>query len=86
MGDNEDLKKQIEILQNDNKTKDEQYQEKIKDMQVATAIKLALTGEAHDPDLIARLLDKSKIEINEDGTLEGGLDDQVKALRNDPIT
>lgn len=76
VGDNEDLKKQIETLQNDNKAKDEQYQTKIKDMQVSTAIKLALTGEAHDPDLIAGLLDKSKIEINEDGT-----DDQVKALR-----
>lgn len=81
VGDNEDLKKQIETLQNDNKAKDEQYQTKIKDMQVSTAIKLALTGEAHDPDLIAGLLDKSKIEINEDGTLKGGLDDQVKALR-----
>ncbi|QOS98119.1 phage scaffolding protein [Brevibacterium sp. JNUCC-42] len=80
-GDNEDLKKQIEDLQGENKTKDEQYQTKIKDMQVSTAIKLALTGEAHDPDLLASLLDKSKIEINEDGTLKGGLDDQVKALR-----
>ncbi|ALA07374.1 putative minor structural protein [Brevibacillus phage Osiris] len=81
VGDNEDLKKQIETLQSDNKAKDEQYQTKIKDMQVSTAIKLALSGEAHDPDLIADLLDKSKIEINEDGTLKGGLDDQVKALR-----
>ncbi|WPS88604.1 phage scaffolding protein [Brevibacillus halotolerans] len=81
VGDNEDLKKQIETLQNDNKTKDEQYQTKIKDMQVSTAIKLALAGEAHDPELIAGLLDKSKIEINDDGTLKGGLDDQVKALR-----
>ncbi|PPA85937.1 hypothetical protein C4A76_14940 [Brevibacillus laterosporus] len=81
VGDNDDLKKQIETLQNDNKTKEDQYQAKIKDMQVSTAIKLALTGEAHDPDLITSLLDKSKIEINEDGTLKGGLDDQVKALR-----
>ncbi|NKQ18417.1 phage scaffolding protein [Brevibacillus laterosporus] len=80
-GDNEDLKKQIETLQAENKTKGEEYETKLKDMQVSTAIKLALTGEAHDPDLIASLLDKSKIEINEDGTLKGGLDDQVKALR-----
>ncbi|TPG75596.1 hypothetical protein EEL32_24010 [Brevibacillus laterosporus] len=80
-GDNEDLKKQIEDLQSDNKTKDEQYQTKIKEMQVSTAIKLALTGEAHDPELIASLLDKSKIEINEDGTLKGGLEDQIQALR-----
>ncbi|QHZ52166.1 phage scaffolding protein [Paenibacillus larvae] len=81
VGDNEELKKQIEQLQGENKTKDEEYQSKIKDMTVSTAIKLALAGKAHDPDLIATLLDKSKIEVNEDGTIKSGLDDQVKALQ-----
>lgn len=80
-GDNEDLKKQIEQLQGDNKKKDEDYQAKLRDMAVSTAIKLAVTGEAHDPDLITNLLDKSKIEVNEDGTIKTGLDDQIKALR-----
>ncbi|MDF9412970.1 hypothetical protein E1B06_14895 [Brevibacillus laterosporus] len=87
VGDNEDLKKQIETLQNDNKTKDEQYQAKIKDMQVSTAIKLAIHGKVHDADLIVGtsntpgMLDKSKIEVNEDGTVKSGLDDQIKALQ-----
>ena len=80
-GDNEELKKQIETLQSDNKVKDEQYQIKLKDLQVSTAIKLAITGQTHDPDLIATLLDKSKIEVNDDGSVKAGLDDQIKSLR-----
>lgn len=80
-GNNEELKNQIEKLEADNKTKDTEYQAKLRDMSVNSAIKLALSGKAHDPDLIATLLDKSKIEVNEDGTLKAGLDDQLKGLR-----
>lgn len=78
---NEELKKQIEQLQAENKKKDEDYQAKIRDMAVTTAIKLAVAGQVHDPDLIATLLDKSKIEVDENGTIKAGLDDQIKALR-----
>src|SRR5690606_24724391 len=46
-----------------------------------TAIKLAVAGDAHDPDLVATLLDKSKIEVDEEGNIKAGLDDQLKALR-----
>lgn len=80
-GDNEELKRQIEQLQADNKKKDEEYQAKIKDMAVTSAIKLAVAGEVHDPDLIASLLDKTKIEVDENGAIKAGLDDQLKALR-----
>lgn len=81
VGDNEDLKKQIDQLQTDNKKKDEDYQTKLKDMAVTSAIKLAVAGEVHDPDLLLGILDKSKIEIDENGNIKTGLDDQVKALR-----
>lgn len=80
-GDNEGLKKQIETLQQENKKKDEEYQAKLKDMAVTTAIKLAVAGEAHDPDLVANLLDKSKIELDDSGNVKAGLDGQLKALR-----
>lgn len=79
--DNDTLKEQINQLQNENKSKDTEYQTKLKDMAVNTAIKLALAGEAHDPDLVVGLLEKSKIEINGDGTVKAGLDDQIKGLR-----
>lgn len=78
---NEELKKQIEQLQAENKAATEKYEAKIKDMAVTTAIKLAVAGQVHDPDLVATLLDKSKIEIDENGGIKTGLDDQIKALR-----
>ncbi|EHQ92149.1 phage scaffolding protein [Desulfosporosinus youngiae] len=80
-GDNETLKGQIEQLQKDNKKKEEEYQAKLRDMSISTAIKLSVAGDAHDPDLISTLLDKTKIDVNEDGTIKSGLDDQLKALR-----
>ncbi|MEM5818413.1 MAG: phage scaffolding protein [Desulfitobacterium hafniense] len=80
-GDNESLKGQIEQLQKDNKKKEEEYQAKLRDMSISTAIKLAVSGDAHDPDLIANLLDKGKVEVNEDGSIKAGLEDQLKVLR-----
>lgn len=81
VGDNEQLKQQIEKLQAENKTAKEEYETKLKDMAVTTAIKLAVAGEVHDPDLIVTLLDKSKIEIDEQGNIKTGLEDQIKALQ-----
>lgn len=78
-GDNEALKKQIEQLQADNKKKDEEYQAKINDMAISSAVKMAVAGQVHDPDLILSLLDKSKIKLNDDKV--EGLEDQLKALR-----
>ncbi|MEK3788759.1 phage scaffolding protein [Paenibacillus sp. FSL K6-1230] len=80
-GDNQALKDQITKLQGENKTAKDEYDAKVKDLQLTTAIKLALTGQAHDLDIVAGLLDKTKIELDDTGTVKGGLDDQVKALR-----
>ncbi|CCQ94557.1 Phage minor structural protein [[Clostridium] ultunense Esp] len=78
---NEELKKQIEQLQAENKAAAEKYEAKLKDMAVTTAIKLAVAGRVHDPDLVAALLDKSKIELDDTGNVKAGLDEQIKALR-----
>ncbi|MGG1878145.1 phage scaffolding protein [Paenibacillus cisolokensis] len=78
---NEDLQAQIKKLQDENKTAKEKYEAELKDLQLTTALKLALSGEVHDPDIVASLLDKSKIEIGEDGSIKTGLEDQVKGLR-----
>ncbi|MEK4854799.1 phage scaffolding protein [Paenibacillus sp. FSL H7-0756] len=80
-GDNQALKDQITKLQDENKTVKTDYEAKVKDLQLTTALKLALAGEAHDPDIVAGLLDKTKIELDDSGAVKGGLDDQVKALR-----
>ncbi|NGP60067.1 hypothetical protein FLT15_17485 [Paenibacillus thiaminolyticus] len=80
-GDAEALRKQIETLQADNQAAKEKYEAEAKELRLNTALKLALTGKAHDPDIVAGLLDKTKIELDDSGAVKGGLDDQIKALQ-----
>lgn len=80
-GDNAALQEQITKLQSENKTAAEKYEAEMKALRIGTAIKLALTGEAHDPDIVATLLDKSKIELDDNGAIKGGLEDQIKGMR-----
>lgn len=80
-GASEELKKQIEQLQNENKAAKERYENELKDLRLTSSIKLALAGKVHDPDIVAGLLDKSKIEIDDSGVIKSGFDDQIKALR-----
>ncbi|MCM3273668.1 phage scaffolding protein [Paenibacillus elgii] len=80
-GDNEELTKQIEQLQTENKAAAEKHEAAMTELRMSAAVKLALTGEVHDPDIVTNLLDKSKIELGEDGGVKAGLDEQVKALR-----
>lgn len=77
----EDLKKQIEALQGENKEAKEKYEADVKALRLDTALKLSLSGQVHDPDIVAGLLDKTRIELNDDGSVKGGLDDQVTSLR-----
>ncbi|MNI82550.1 Phage minor structural protein GP20 [compost metagenome] len=74
------LKEQITKLQAENKTTSDKYAADLKELKLNTAIKLAVTGDAHDPDMITGLLDKTKLALAEDGKLSG-LDDQIKSLR-----
>jgi len=78
---NEELQKQIKELQDANKAATEKYTADMKEMQTSTALKLALANDAQDVDIVLGLLDKSKIELAEDGSVKTGLDDQIKALR-----
>ncbi|MEE4561561.1 phage scaffolding protein [Paenibacillus polymyxa] len=80
-GVSEELKTQIEKLQGENKATKDQYEAKLKEMSLNTALKLALNGQAHDPDIVASLIDKSKIELDDNGAVKGGLDDQLTGLR-----
>lgn len=79
-GDNEELKKQIETLQADNKKKDDDYQAQIKELQISNAIKLAVADKAQDADLVASLFDKSKLILGDDGKVTG-LEEQLKVIK-----
>lgn len=81
-GDNEELKKQIEQLQEDNKTAKQKYESDIKQMQINNAVQAALkdAGAKNVTAIMALLKDMDKVELAEDGTVKG-LADQIQELQ-----
>ena len=81
-GDNEELKKQIEQLQESNKTAKADYEAQIKKMQIENAVASALkdAGALNTTAVQALLKDLDKAEIGEDGTVKG-LAEQIQALQ-----
>ncbi len=80
-GASEELTKQIEQLQADNKAAAEKHAADLKDLTLTSAIKLALAGKVHDEGLVAGLVDKEKLVI--DGDKVVGLEDQLKSLQEE---
>lgn len=78
-GLSEDLKKQIETLQTENKSAKEKYEADLKELQLTNAIKSALNGKVHDEGLVAGLFDKAKLVV--DGDKVVGLEEQLKGLQ-----
>ena len=83
-GTSEELKKQIEQLQAENKKAAEAWQAKMAKMQLDFALERALTtAKAKNPKAVKALLDLEKVKL--DGEQLLGLDDQLKALKeSDP--
>lgn len=78
-GSVEDLTTQLATAQEANKTAKAEYDQKIKDMKYDAAIEKSLSNAIH-PDLVSGKVDRSKLKLNEDGTVTG-LDEQVKSLK-----
>lgn len=80
-GDNEELKKQIETLQKDNKEKDDKYAADMKKLKIDMAVDVALSNaKAKNKTAVKALLkDLDKAEINDDGTVKG-LKEQIESL------
>ena len=81
-GDNEELKKQIETLQEANKAAKTEYEASIKKMQIDNAVQTALkdAGAKNTTALIALLKDMDKAELADDGTVKG-LAEQIQELQ-----
>lgn len=79
-GTSDDLKAQIQTLQDENKSAKEQYEAELKDLTMTNAIKLALNGKVHDEDLASGLIDKAKLVLGDDGRVVG-LDEQLTSLK-----
>ncbi|GIN37804.1 phage scaffolding protein [Heyndrickxia oleronia] len=77
----EELQTQLTNLQKQYDDDKVSYEKKIKDTQLSSALKLALNGKVHDADLVTGLIDKTKIELGEDGNVAKGLDEQIKTLQ-----
>ncbi|EJW14730.1 phage scaffolding protein [Paenibacillus alvei] len=81
VGDNDELKQQIAKLQADNKAAAEKYASDLKELKTNTALRLAIGDSAHDAELVLSLLDKTKIELDEDGGIKAGFEEQLQSLR-----
>jgi len=83
-GASEELKKQIETLQAENKKASEEWQAKMAQMQLDFAIEKALAAaKAKNAKAVKALLDMEKVKLDGDQLL--GIDDQLKALQqSDP--
>lgn len=79
--DNEDLQTKLTALETQYKTDKEAYAQKIANVQLSSALKLALANQVHDTDLTIGQIDKTKIQLDADGNITGGLDDQLKELK-----
>lgn len=80
-GDIEDLKKQLESLQTANAEKEAEYNAQLETIKMDAAIMQHLTGQVHDEQLAASLIDRSKLIKNEDGTYIG-LQEQLQGLKD----
>lgn len=78
---NESLQSEITKLQAANKEAQTKYETDLKDIKLSAAIKLALNGNVQDVDIVSNLLDRSKVELNEDGTVKDGLESQISSLK-----
>ena len=79
-GTSEELKKQIEQLQDENKKADEAWQTKLAQMQLDFALERALAAaKAKNPKAVKALLDLEQVKLDGDKLL--GLDEQLKELQ-----
>lgn len=80
-GDNAELKKQIETLQQQNADQKKAHDAEMAQLKLDNAIDAALTAaEAKNIKAVRAMIDTSKMKLGEDGTVEG-LSDAIKAVQ-----
>lgn len=80
-GNTEELTKQIEKLQAENKVNNEKHEAEVKEIKISNAIEKSLTGaKAKNLKAVKALLDLENVELLEDGTIKD-LDKQIQTLK-----
>lgn len=75
------LQTKIADLQKENAEAKTKYENDLKESQLSSAIKLALAGKVHDTDIAITQIDKATIELDTEGKITKGLDEQLKILQ-----
>lgn len=79
--DNEELSKQIKELQDANKKNAGDYEAKIRNMALDSAItNLLKDNKVKHPDLLVGKFDREKLKVKDDGTIEG-LEEQFNPMK-----
>lgn len=78
--DSDDFKQQLTDFQAKYIAEKADFETKLNDTRLASAMRLDLTGKVHDVDMVIGQIDKSKIKVDADGKITEGLDDQIKTL------
>ena len=80
-GDNEELKKQIEAMKQQNADQEKAHKAELAQLKLDNAMDAALTAAgAKNGKAVKALLDVSKVKLGEDGKL-AGWDEQIKAIQ-----
>lgn len=80
-GDNAELKKQIEEMQNTNKAREKEYTDNLAKIKLDNAVEIALMSSgAKNSKAVKALLNLEKAILGEDGKITG-LEEQIKALK-----
>jgi hypothetical protein len=83
VGDNEELKKQIETLQAENKAKDDAHAKELEQLRVEAAVEKALSDSgALNIKAAKALLELTDAKLSDDGTVKG-LSEQIDKLKAD---
>ena len=83
VGDSEELKKQIEQLQDENKTSKEDFEKQIADIKKTAAIENEiLKANAVDVDMVKVKLNLDDVKIDEKGSVSG-LSEQLETVKKD---
>lgn len=79
---NDELTKQLDELQAQNESLKAKYEEEKKEIQLNSAIKLALKGLVHDTDITSNLITKDNLALTDSGKV-AGLDEQISKLKEE---
>lgn len=80
----EKLKEKIAALEESNKAKDKEAQDKMAALMLKNAVTAELAGKVHDVDLVLGMLKTEDIKLSESGAIEGsGLKDQLEKIQKE---